>query len=253
MASSDHGIDTDADTDHNANVESPHPAQDRVLGTTELHELILLHLPIQDLLLRVQRVSRAWRDLIAGSPALQFALFLRAEPGPVPYHLHGETSMETEIGAGNENATDAGTGTSAAPPDTINLPGGSGSGSSSGSNRQRAPPDPLRLRLNPLLQRPFIIGWESRADGTQKLWLSMRDEFRESLLEHRQATWRRMLLMQPPHPYEIRCAGEVRRIRGRRVSGTSVSLPVPGHMPVGEAVEKGRGFWRSRLRGRGSP
>lgn len=48
----------------------------KVLDTTELHELILHKLPMRDLLL-AQRVSKTWRELIQRSNKLQRALFLK--------------------------------------------------------------------------------------------------------------------------------------------------------------------------------
>ncbi|KAK0852689.1 hypothetical protein LTS02_012260 [Friedmanniomyces endolithicus] len=50
-------------------------ACERVLGTAELHELLLLKLPLRPLLC-VQAISRSWRDAIKSSPALKQALFL---------------------------------------------------------------------------------------------------------------------------------------------------------------------------------
>ncbi|KAK4548988.1 hypothetical protein LTR36_008761 [Oleoguttula mirabilis] len=47
-----------------------------VAGTTELVEMILLHLPLPDILL-AQRVNRAWRTITTDSPKLQRALFFR--------------------------------------------------------------------------------------------------------------------------------------------------------------------------------
>ncbi|KAJ9132396.1 hypothetical protein NKR19_g9328 [Coniochaeta hoffmannii] len=59
-------------------------ASHRVLRTTELLELILLQLPIQDLLVDAQRVSRTWKAVIDSSPALQQALFFQASPTTPP-------------------------------------------------------------------------------------------------------------------------------------------------------------------------
>jgi hypothetical protein len=47
-----------------------------VFLTPELLEAIFFHLPLQDLL-RVQRVCRGWRDIIAETPTLQRKLFLQ--------------------------------------------------------------------------------------------------------------------------------------------------------------------------------
>lgn len=48
----------------------------------ELLEMVLLHLSLQDLI-RVQGVSRPWRDAFNGSSKIQQALFLHPYPGVV--------------------------------------------------------------------------------------------------------------------------------------------------------------------------
>lgn len=65
---------------HSSLRSSPHPAVRRVLLIPELLELILLHLPLQDVLVIAQRVSRGWKAAIDSSPALQEALFFRPIP-----------------------------------------------------------------------------------------------------------------------------------------------------------------------------
>lgn len=67
----------------------------KVLGTTELHEQILLNLPLRDLLL-AKRVSRAWRNTMAGSPQIQEALFFRPNASSVvAIQPSSEDSTET--------------------------------------------------------------------------------------------------------------------------------------------------------------
>ncbi|KAK5137998.1 hypothetical protein LTR08_005795 [Meristemomyces frigidus] len=51
-------------------------AAERLAGTLELIEMVLMHLPLPDILL-AQRVNKAWSDIITGSPQLQRALFFR--------------------------------------------------------------------------------------------------------------------------------------------------------------------------------
>ncbi len=53
------------------------PAMNHVFGITELFEQVLLHLPIERLLVYAQLVSKHWRNTILQSPALQERLFLR--------------------------------------------------------------------------------------------------------------------------------------------------------------------------------
>ncbi|KAJ6445387.1 cytochrome P450 [Purpureocillium lavendulum] len=62
-------------------VASPPPptATQRALATSELLELILLHVDMQTLLVAAQRASRTWHDTIAASPALQRRLFFLPE------------------------------------------------------------------------------------------------------------------------------------------------------------------------------
>lgn len=56
------------------------PAYTRVLETAEFLELILFHLPMQDLLVTAQLVSRTWKAAVDSSPTLQAALFFRPLP-----------------------------------------------------------------------------------------------------------------------------------------------------------------------------
>jgi hypothetical protein len=52
-------------------------AKDRVLETPEILEGILLKLPIRDLLVTAERVSKEWHIIIQSSPAIQEILFFR--------------------------------------------------------------------------------------------------------------------------------------------------------------------------------
>ncbi|KAK8119733.1 uncharacterized protein PG998_004359 [Apiospora kogelbergensis] len=55
-------------------------SQEHVLGTPELLENILLHLDLAALLTSAQLVERRWRNLISHSAVLQRALFFRGDP-----------------------------------------------------------------------------------------------------------------------------------------------------------------------------
>ena len=62
-------------------------AAHNALSTTELLEQILSHLGVEDLVL-LRRVSRHWRNTMAGSLVLQRAMFLAHEPElPFEWHL----------------------------------------------------------------------------------------------------------------------------------------------------------------------
>lgn len=54
-------------------------ARDRVLGRPELLELILCHLDMTTLLVMAQRVSTWWQSVISSSPALQMHLFYKPD------------------------------------------------------------------------------------------------------------------------------------------------------------------------------
>ncbi|KAK0322712.1 hypothetical protein LTR82_006168 [Friedmanniomyces endolithicus] len=65
--------DDNAVTQHPIAVDTT--ACERVLGTAELHEQVLLKLPLRHLIC-AQAISRSWRNAIKSSPALRQALFL---------------------------------------------------------------------------------------------------------------------------------------------------------------------------------
>jgi hypothetical protein len=52
-------------------------SHEQVFATPELHEAILLNLPLRHLLVHAQLVSRSWHSLISSSPVLQQSLFFR--------------------------------------------------------------------------------------------------------------------------------------------------------------------------------
>jgi hypothetical protein len=54
-----------------------------LLQIPELFETILSHLPIRDLLLHAQLVSRTWHRIISSSPTLQKCLFFAPSPSPL--------------------------------------------------------------------------------------------------------------------------------------------------------------------------
>lgn len=52
-------------------------SDEQAFATPELHEAILLNLPLRHLLVHAQLVSRSWHSIISTSPVLQQALFFR--------------------------------------------------------------------------------------------------------------------------------------------------------------------------------
>ena len=72
-----------------ASTTSNDTASDAALSITEILEKILSYLSVEDLIL-LRRVSRHWRDVMAGSLVLQRAMFLAPEPVlPFEWHLQG--------------------------------------------------------------------------------------------------------------------------------------------------------------------
>jgi hypothetical protein len=69
-------------------------AKDKVLGTTELIERILLRLDMHSLLVSAQRVCRRWTEVITTSPSLQRYLFLQPDPRPL---RQGETRAKNPL------------------------------------------------------------------------------------------------------------------------------------------------------------
>jgi hypothetical protein len=63
-------------------MDKPHNPRDEVLAIPELVSAILLHLPLQDLLVNAQLVSHSWNRLIKTSVPLQQRLFFSPVPSP---------------------------------------------------------------------------------------------------------------------------------------------------------------------------
>lgn len=80
--------------EHNEKAQKLQAVHTQVLSTTELLEMILLHLLMKDLLL-AQRVSVKWKAVIDESPDLQNALFFRPATSHVAF-LHTVVGMDTE-------------------------------------------------------------------------------------------------------------------------------------------------------------
>ncbi|KAL4907888.1 hypothetical protein BDW74DRAFT_113214 [Aspergillus multicolor] len=172
-------------------------ATETVLCIPELLEHILFHLDMQDLLVSAQRVNRHWHDTVATSPKLQEALFFRPVSQPakpsVQYtsYPQGETPLWKR-------------------------------------RRREIKPyrDELSTSLNPLLVRHFgneffdmsTLNAHNGANGSDWVYLdeSMQAPWsvkvgstllrpdqtgaRETSFRHPNASWRRMLVSQPPQP-----------------------------------------------------
>lgn len=69
---------------HNADTQHYHRRGEQVVGIYELLENIILHLPLQDILLS-QRVSTAWKGVVRQSMEIRQALLLEPVTGPKVY------------------------------------------------------------------------------------------------------------------------------------------------------------------------
>ncbi|KAK7996456.1 hypothetical protein PG989_004496 [Apiospora arundinis] len=170
--------------------------REQVLGTTELLQNVLLHLDLKTLLVSAQRVERRWRDLIIDSAPIQRALYFRGDPEP--RHEEEEQRMPSTAIHEEEDAA-------AADDDDVDS-----IGNDSGSWADD------RFEMNPLLQAkfdqffceagPVEIGTGHRprrqsrlltSDRCKDLPLAGSEAQREAFLRPG-ASWRRMLVTQPP-------------------------------------------------------
>ncbi|KAJ6584376.1 hypothetical protein B0H19DRAFT_1104870 [Mycena capillaripes] len=124
------------------------PAQDTVLSTPELLELVLAHVPMRDLLVSAPRVSKTWRALTL-TPTLQRILFFQPDP-------------------------------------------------SSTAQKSRPTQNPLLVEFFPPFFIPDLEHWERwywpDANAIKAMpWAKAPEAFRR-----REASWRRMLVVQPP-------------------------------------------------------
>ncbi|KAL4966618.1 uncharacterized protein BDV14DRAFT_198741 [Aspergillus stella-maris] len=178
-------------------------ATERALCIPEILELILLQLDMTDLLVAAQRVSSYWLTTIRNSPRLQQALFFDPVSSP------------------------------AKPKELYDLP-------DSMTRGESAIPEPyctrLRVSINPLLEKHFggvffnltknreFIRWEH---FMQQMTFAREEDWLREIIDEsykarwraytrREASWRRMLVTQPPQPG----LGYVRRSKSGQ--GTSV-------------------------------
>lgn len=174
----------------------PHHAMESALAIPELLEAVLLHLDMVTLLVSASRVSRTWHHVINASPAIQEALFFRPKTGK------GSQALERNI-------------------DCVKLPHW---------NSDADGGDETWFIFNPLLVKKFgpcffdfgpTYGFCRRASSFYKLpWTRRTAREAEDAWEpvdmdarmaqdeaaarrpftRRGASWRRMLVSQPPPP-----------------------------------------------------
>ena len=141
-------------------------ASDQVLALPELLESILLYLPMVDLLLNAQRVARCWEDTIRNSTKLQQALFfspLNHETKSLSFRVWRSHNADLEV---RQSDTEA---------------------DATADWFQHA-----EIAVNPMFPH---LGRLSRA-----VWASSRIEPKYT---HKKATWRRMLITQPPVAFSM--------------------------------------------------
>ncbi|KAK6216401.1 GCR1-dependent translation factor 1 [Pestalotiopsis sp. IQ-011] len=185
------------------------PAMTRVLATPELLECVLQHLDMRTLLVSAQCACRVWHELIATSPALQEALFFK------PGGLCGRGSAKTrrKKGQGNDVTmpTDETTTTT-----TTTIDGATADRADDEEKHKKA----VVVRKNPLLASVFPAWFEdytrspyhdaspgavlssvSRVPEWSEFALQPFAAATDRVLRYRRASWRRMLVQQPPARY----------------------------------------------------
>lgn len=155
------------------------PSAHRVLLVTELLEMILLHLSMEDMIVS-QMVCTYWRDTIAGSLPIQRILSFADANGTTidPKMIEAADSMIRGVTGAQFEA------------------------------RLLWPLAKILLsRLNPVSRRIgyWDLNWMSAADPTKRLVLICKMKIRHpdetSKLMRPEASWRKMLLTHPPLPW----------------------------------------------------
>lgn len=181
----------------------------RVLATPELLECVLLHLDMRTLLVSAQRACRTWRELITTSPALQEALFFK------PEGLCGTDTAKTRRRKGQGN--------------DVVMPTDETADRTDDGEEQKN----VVVRKNPLLASVFPAWFEDYVQPSRSYinpgavmssvsQIPTRGGFasqpfaaaEHSVLRYRSASWRRMLVQQPP----ARHVGEWQRVRDWRLA-----------------------------------
>lgn len=164
-----------------------------VLTTPELLEIILLHPDIRTLLVSAQRVCQTWKVLIQTSPAIQQALFFRpAAPNPnskiANLHGHAKSIWNSLLSSPSKMDTNSG----------------------QGSMNEEEPPctqpiyNPLLVQSFPPFFSPVYEGNLTANEERQTSRFSFKDldmlssPERKTAYMRREASWRKMLLRQPP-------------------------------------------------------
>ncbi|KAF9877501.1 F-box domain-containing protein [Colletotrichum karsti] len=175
------------------------------LAIPELLESILIHLDMTTLLVSAQRVSKAWKALIDASPAVQQALFFK----PVAAESSQDSSGDVEKASatGQQDDKEAKTNIKSSRPVINPL-------LAKKFNKcffDRGQTYSLHRRANSFYELP----WSRRpVQTTQEIWggwsqvrpaeLSAEEKLEEGQLRRRftrrGASWRRMLVSQPPPP-----------------------------------------------------
>lgn len=166
--------------------------QVKVLTTTELLEIILLHLDTRTLLISAGRVCQTWKVLIQTSPTIQQALFFRPVPNPntkkAKLHGHAKSISNSLLSSPLKKDTN----------------------SEQGSMNEEESPCTQPI-YNSLLAQAFPPFFPSVYEGnlvaneekkTSRFSFKDLDMLsspeKKTAYMRREASWRKMLLRQPP-------------------------------------------------------
>jgi hypothetical protein len=168
-------------------------SQVKVLTTTELLEIILIHLDTRTLLVSAQRVCQTWKVLIQTSPTIQQALFFRpTAPNPnskrAKLHGHAKSIWNSLLSSPSEKDTN----------------------SEQGSMNEEETPC-IQPIYNPLLAQAFPQffppAYERKLTANEERHTSrfsfkdldmLTSPEKKTAYMRREASWRKMLLRQPP-------------------------------------------------------
>ena len=167
-------------------------ACDRALQTTELLELMLLHLPPKQVLL-AQRVCLHWKNTISGSVKLQQALYFR----PLQLKL-AQGTIQTSLKKDFQMAHDTGRCTVEVE-DTTRIVRLHASEASAENYLHALAADAYRV-ANPMVTVPFSASIDEffRAGGSKRRDMVGTLRFKPGVQQRSAASWEKMYLVQPP-------------------------------------------------------
>jgi hypothetical protein len=207
--------------------------QSKVLTTPELLETILLHLDTRTLLVSAQRVCQTWKVLIQTSPTIQQALFFRptaSNPNSKKANLHGHAKSICNSLL-----------SSPLKKDTI-----SEQGSMNGDKFPCSQPiyNPLLVQAFPPFFPLVYEGDLTEEEKRQKSLFSFKrldmlsSQEKKTAYMRKEASWRKMLLCQPPVYRDVTIFKMHHAMGGDRYKSYQVCPSNPSPFPTSSLKER---------------